>query len=104
MAPLDVIRAGTLNGARTLGMDRDLGSLEVGKLADMVVLDRNPLDNIRDTTSIAFTIASGRVYDQGMNEVAPRQRPRAPFWFAQTGGEGFAAGATESHSHGDHAH
>lgn len=104
MAPLDVIRAGTLNGARSLGLDRDLGSLEVGKLADMVVMDQNPLENIRNTTSIAYTIANGRVYDPGMNEVAPRQRPRAPFWFAETGGEGWAAQSSEadSHGHGDH--
>ncbi|HST92550.1 MAG TPA: amidohydrolase family protein [Brevundimonas sp.] len=98
--PMEAIRSGTINGARALGMDRDIGSLEVGKLADMVVMDRNPLDNIRNTTSIAYTVANGRVYDSGMNEVAPRQRARAPFWFAQTGGEGAAAQATESDGHG----
>ena len=100
MSPLEAIRAGTLNGARSLGLDRDLGSLEVGKLADMVVLNENPLANIRNTTSIAYTVANGRVYDTGMNEVAPRQRARAPFWFAETGGEGWAAGTTETDSHG----
>jgi hypothetical protein len=70
----------------------------------MVVMDANPLDNIRNTTSISYTIANGRVYDSGMNEVAPRQRARAPFWFAQAGGEGWAAGATEADSEGDHGH
>ncbi len=105
MAPLDVIRAGTLSGARSLGLDRDIGSLEVGKLADMVVLDRNPLENIRDTTSIAYTVINGRVYDSGMNEVAPRQRPRAPFWFAGAGGEAWPSGtAAEAESDGDHGH
>jgi len=105
MAPLEAIRAGTLNGARGLGLDRDLGSLEVGKLADMVVLDQNPLENIRNTTSIAYTVANGRVYDSGMNEVAPRQRPRAPFWFAGAGGEAWPAdAATEAESDGDHGH
>jgi imidazolonepropionase-like amidohydrolase/Tol biopolymer transport system component len=104
MAPLDAIRAGTLNGARALGLDRDLGSLEVGKLADMVVLDQNPLENIRNTASVAYTVLNGRVYDQGMNEVAPRQRPRAPFWFAQPGGEGWTAGVAEADAHGDHGH
>jgi imidazolonepropionase-like amidohydrolase len=104
MEPLDVIRAGTLSGARALGMDRDLGSLEPGKLADMVVLDANPLENIRNTTSIAYTVANGRVYDSGMNEIAPRQRPRRPFWFAGADGEAVAPGAasTDSHGHGEH--
>ncbi|GAA0640437.1 amidohydrolase family protein [Brevundimonas lenta] len=102
MTPLEAIRAGTLNGARALGMDRDIGSLEVGKLADMVVMDANPLENIRNTTSIAYTIANGRVYDSHMDEVAPRRRPRQPFWFTQSGGETWAAGvtATETHGHG----
>ena len=106
MAPMDALRAGTMNPARALGMDRDLGSLEPGKLADMVVLDSNPLENIRNTTSIAFTVANGRVYDSGMNEIAPRQRPRAPFWFAEDGGEAVAPGAAgteaDSHGHSDH--
>jgi imidazolonepropionase-like amidohydrolase/Tol biopolymer transport system component len=104
MAPLDILRAGTLNGAKALGMDGDIGSLEVGKLADMVVLEANPLENIRNTTSIAYTVLNGRVYDAGMNEVAPRQRSRAPFWFAGAGGEGWAAQAseTDAHGHGDH--
>ena len=104
MSPLDAIRAGTLNGARALGMDRDLGSLEPGKLADMVVLDANPLENIRNTTSIAYTVANGRVYDSGMNEIAPRQRPRRPFWFAGADGEAMAPGIAESdtHGHGEH--
>ncbi|MBU1385567.1 MAG: amidohydrolase family protein [Alphaproteobacteria bacterium] len=104
MPTLEAIRAGTLNGAKALGMDGDIGSLEVGKLADMVVLDANPLDNVRNTTSIVFTVLNGRVYDSGMNEIAPRQRPRAPFWFAETGGEGWAAQASDSdsHGHGDH--
>ena len=104
MTPLDAIRAGTLNGARGLGLDRDIGSLEVGKLADMVVLDQNPLENIRNTTSIAYTIANGRVYDTGMNEIAPRQRARAPFWFAEADGEGWAAGTAETGSHGHDSH
>ncbi|MDY6922675.1 MAG: amidohydrolase family protein [Pseudomonadota bacterium] len=104
MSPLEAIRAGTLNGAKALGMDGDIGSLEAGKLADMVVLDANPLDNVRNTSSIAYTVLNGRVYDSGMNEIAPRQRARAPFWFAEAGGEGWAAQAsdTDSHGHGDH--
>jgi len=102
MQPLEAIRAGTLNGARALGMDGDIGSLEAGKLADMVVLNDNPLENIRNTTSVAYTVLNGRVYDSGMNEIAPRQRPRAPFWFTGGDGEGWAVGAAETDTHGDH--
>ncbi|MBW8305036.1 MAG: amidohydrolase family protein [Brevundimonas sp.] len=104
MQPLEAIRAGTLNGAKALGMDGDIGSLEVGKLADMVVLDENPLENIRNTTSVAYTVLNGRVYDSGMNEIAPRQRPRAPFWFAEAGGEAWAAGASDVDTHGHDSH
>jgi len=104
MQPLDAIRAGTLNGAKALGMDGDIGSLEAGKLADMVVLNDNPLENIRNTTSVAYTVLNGRVYDSGMNEIAPRQRPREPFWFAEAGGEVWVAGAAEADTHGHDSH
>jgi len=102
MSPLEVLRAGTLNGARALGMDRDLGSLEPGKLADLIVLEANPLENIRNSTSIRYTIANGRVYDQNMDEVV-RDNPRAPFWFESADGEAAGVGAAASHSHG-HGH
>ncbi|MGQ3112642.1 MAG: amidohydrolase family protein, partial [Brevundimonas sp.] len=104
MTPMQALRTGTINPARSLGMDKDLGSLEAGKLADMVVLDSNPLDNIRNTTSIRYTVLNGRVYDSGMNEVGRRERPRAPFWHQSADGEASAAGAalvtTDSHGHG----
>ncbi|MEO1230735.1 MAG: amidohydrolase family protein, partial [Myxococcota bacterium] len=63
MTPLEVLRSATLNPARTLGMDRDLGSLEPGKLADLVVLDQNPLENIRNTDSVRLVMQNGRLYD-----------------------------------------
>lgn len=101
MTPMQAIRVGTLNGARALGMDRDIGSLEVGKLADMVVLNANPLENLRNTAAIAFTVANGRVYDTHMDEVGRRSRPRAPFWFEGQDGEASSPGVslTEGHGH-----
>ena len=103
MTPLQAIRAGTIGGAQALGLDKDVGSLEVGKLADMVVLNANPLENIRNTTSIAYTVANGRVYDSRMDEVGRRNRPRQPFWFADAAGEAVPAVAdadAAGHGHG----
>ena len=100
MTPLQALRTATLNGAKALGLDRDVGSLEVGKLADMVVMNTNPLENIRNTRDIAYTVANGRVYDSGMNEVGRRVRPRQPFWFADGAGEASPAGLAVATGHG----
>lgn len=98
MTPLQALRAGTLSGAEYLGMDKDIGSLEPGKLADLLVLDANPLENIRNTTSIRYTIANGRVFEaMTMNELG-KPAPK-PFWFQQPGGEGWGAGSTVAVSH-----
>lgn len=82
MSPMQALRVGTLNGARYLGFDRDLGSIEAGKLADIVVLSANPLDNIRDSEKIDMVMANGRLYDaRTMNEIGNHARPRGRlFW------------------------
>ena len=59
---LQALRVATLNPAQTLGLDRDLGSIEKGKLADFVVLDRNPLEKIENTDSVALVVKNGRAY------------------------------------------
>ena len=102
MTPIQALATATYNPARAYGMDRDLGTLEVGKLADLVVLDRNPLANIRDTTSIRYTVANGRVYDANMDEVGTRMKPRKAFWFEQPGSSGWTQRtATQSVGHED---
>lgn len=63
LTPLEVLRSATLYPARTLGMDEDLGSLEAGKLADLVVLEKDPLQNIRNTDSVGMVMQNGRLYD-----------------------------------------
>jgi imidazolonepropionase-like amidohydrolase/Tol biopolymer transport system component len=98
MTPLQALRAGTLSGAQYLGMDRDLGSLEPGKLADLVVLDANPLEDIRNSTSIKYTVVGGRVFD-AMTMDEPGKPAKQPFWFQQPGGEGWGAASTTAVSH-----
>jgi imidazolonepropionase-like amidohydrolase len=62
--PLQALRVGTLYPAQTLGLDADLGSLEAGKLADFVVLDKNPLDDITNSTTVGTVVKNGRAYTQ----------------------------------------
>lgn len=82
MTPMEAIRAATLHGAEYLGLDRDLGSIEVGKLADLVVLDANPLENIRNSETVRYVMVNGALYDAWtMNQVAPVERERGKFWW-----------------------
>jgi dipeptidyl aminopeptidase/acylaminoacyl peptidase len=75
MSNHDVLRCATIFGAEAIGLSMDLGSLEAGKLADFVVLDRNPLENIRNTNSVRMVMKNGRLYDGNtLDETYPRQR------------------------------
>jgi imidazolonepropionase-like amidohydrolase len=96
MSPHQALATGTINPARSLGLDRDLGSIEPGKLADLVVLDANPLENIRNSASVRYTVANGVVYDSNLDQVAGGNRRRQPFWFEQSAGGGYSAGASTS--------
>ncbi|PYQ31980.1 MAG: amidohydrolase [Acidobacteria bacterium] len=99
MTPLESIRSATLAGARYLGLDKDIGSLETGKLADLIVLDANPLDNIRNSTSVHYTIVNGRVFDSAtMNEIGNHPRTRKPFFFQTPGGETWSAATSAATS------
>jgi imidazolonepropionase-like amidohydrolase/Tol biopolymer transport system component len=82
MTSLEAIRCATLNGAKYLGLDGELGSLEKGKLADLIVLDRNPLENIRNTESVGMVMVNGRLYEsKTLNEIGNHQKPHQPLWF-----------------------
>ena len=61
LTPLGALQAATLNPARVLGMSDSLGTVEAGKLADLVLLDANPLEDIRNTRRIVAVVAAGRL-------------------------------------------
>lgn len=93
MIPMEVLRCATISGARYLGLDHDIGSLEPGKLADLVVLDRNPLDNIRNTRAVRYTMVNGRLFDAAtLDEIGNHPRKRQPLYWKQ----GTAAGIPAS--------
>lgn len=75
LSPADALRAATLNPARWLGATDSLGSIAPGKRADLVLLDADPLADIRNTTRIVAVIADGRLYDRAALD-AMRARAR----------------------------
>jgi len=82
MTNMEALRAATLNGADYLGMANDIGSLREGKLADLIVLDKNPLENIRNTESVIYTMVNGRLYDtETMNEIGNHPKERGKFYW-----------------------
>jgi imidazolonepropionase-like amidohydrolase len=88
--PLQAIRYATLNGASYLGMDKEIGSLEVGKLGDLVVMDSNPLDDIRNSERIKYVMVNGRLYDSlTLNEIGTREKVRSKLWFELDKGVAF---------------
>ena len=84
MPRIDALKVATIFGADAIGLAKDLGSLEPGKLADLQVLDRNPLDDIRNTMSIRWVMKNGRLYDGNtLDELWPRQVTRK-VWFGES--------------------
>lgn len=85
--PWEALRGGTIDGAKYLAMDKDLGSIEAGKLADLAIIDGNPLNDIRQSEKVAYTVINGRIYDSAtMNEVGNYDKPRDKFFFETRSG------------------
>lgn len=82
MTNMQALRAATINGAEYIGAGKDIGSLKEGKLADLIVLDGNPLEDIRNTETVKYTMVNGRLYDTDtMNEIGNSPKERSKFWW-----------------------
>ena len=78
-------------------MDHELGSLEVGKLADIMVVDGNPLEDIYRSEYVSYTVINGRLYEtDSMNQIAPAQVKRQPLFFELEGGDAWSNSAQQS--------
>ncbi len=81
MTPLEVLTVGTMHGARFIGLESELGSIVPGKLADLVVLNGNPLADIRRTADIAYVMKGGWLYDGAtLATLWPLRRSYHPPW------------------------
>src|SRR5882762_8988354 len=82
MSNLEALRSATLNGAEAIGLAQDLGSIESGKLADLVVLSKDPLQDIQNTTSIRYVMKNGELFEgDTLNQVWPVEKTTGPFWW-----------------------
>jgi len=82
MTPMQAIRCATLYGAQYIGLDKDLGSLESDKLADLIIMDKNPLEKIRNSESIRFVMINGRLFDAAtMNQIGNQEVKREEFYW-----------------------
>lgn len=82
MSNMEVLKTATINPATTFGMDHQLGSIKVGKLADLIVIDGDPLADIRTTDKVTYTMVNGKLFNsETMNQLNGDKHKRKPFFF-----------------------
>ena len=86
MSNHQALKAATIQGASYIGMEDEIGSLEVGKLADLIVLEKDPLEDILNSEFVEYTMINGRMYDAAtMNEIGNEDIERGKFYWEQEG-------------------
>ncbi len=86
MSNYQALKCATVNGAVLLGMEKQLGTLQVGKLADMIIIDGNPMEDIRKSENVVYTMVNGRLFDtETMNEVGNTDKKRTKFYWELDG-------------------
>jgi len=82
MTNMQALRAATMNGAEYLGMASEIGSIKEGKLADIIVVDGDPSENLQDSENVIYTIINGRMYDaKTMNQIGNNPVNRSKFYW-----------------------
>jgi imidazolonepropionase-like amidohydrolase len=83
---LQVLQLATIGGAKMLGISRDIGSLETGKLADILILNASPLESLRNSTSLEYVMKGGDLYRANtLDQVWPQQKPLDAQWWWDAG-------------------
>ncbi len=76
MGPMGALEMASVHGAHFLGVDKDLGTIETSKIADMIILNSNPLDDIHHTADILYVMKGGTLWDGNtLDEIWPQKKP-----------------------------
>ncbi|MCI4668484.1 MAG: amidohydrolase family protein [Bacteroidia bacterium] len=86
MSNQEALKSATIRGAKYIGMEEEIGSIKAGKIADLIVIDGNPLVNIRETENVVYTMINGRLFDSStMNEIGNYDKKRSKFYWELPG-------------------